>query len=103
MPAKTKYCEWIVLCAFSLAASGAVAQESPLKPETSPGTTAGAAAQSGPGSALSNALAAACSQNQTEFARFLTERNKESFFRMTPVARVSLMKRFVLLDEPGKA
>lgn len=33
----------------------------------------------------------------------LTVRNKESFSRMTPAARVALMKRFVLLDEPGKA
>ena len=60
-------------------------------------------AQNGPGSALGSALAAACSQNQTEFTRFLTVRNKESFTRMTPAARVALMKRFVLLDEPGKA
>ena len=40
---------------------------------------------------------------QTEFARFLTARNKEAFSRMTPAARVALMKRFVLLNEPGKA
>src|SRR6202007_1012748 len=62
-----------------------------------------AGAQGGPGSALSSALAAACSQNQTEFTRFLTVRNRESFSRMTAAARVALMKRFVLLDEPGKA
>jgi hypothetical protein len=56
----------------------------------------------GPSSALSQALAAACSQSQTEFARFLTARNKQSFARMTPAARISLMKRFVLLSQPGK-
>jgi hypothetical protein len=48
-------------------------------------------------------LLAACSQTQTEFARFLTARNKEAFSRMTPAARVALMKRFVLLNELGKA
>jgi hypothetical protein len=48
-------------------------------------------------------LSAACSQNQTEFVRFLTARNREAFSRMTPVARIALMKRFVLLNEPGKA
>ena len=87
---------------FFIAASG-FAQESASKPEASAGASLSGTAQSGPGSALSTALAAACSQNQAEFTRFLTVRNKESFSRMTPAARVALMKRFVLLDEPGKA
>jgi len=103
MPAKIKHWEWIAVCAFLLTAISTVAQESTSKLEASPATSTSAVAQTGPGSALGNALAAACSQNQTEFTRFLTVRNKESFSRMTPVARVALMKRFVLLDEPGKA
>jgi hypothetical protein len=103
MPGKIKYCVGIVLCTFSLTAISTAAQESTSKPETSPGMAASATLQGGPGSALSNALAAACSQNQAEFTRFLTVRNKESFSRITPAARVALMKRFVLLDEPGKA
>jgi len=103
MSVKIKYCKWIVLCAFLLTAISTVAQDSTSKPEASPRASASAPLQSGPGSALSNALAAACSQNQMEFTRFLTIRNKESFSRMTPAARVALMKRFVLLDEPGKA
>lgn len=89
--------------ALLLAATKNVAQETASKPEASSGAAANVATQSGPGSALSSALAAACSQNQLEFLRFLTFRNKESFTRMTPAARVALMKRFVLLDEPGKA
>lgn len=103
MTSKIKYCLCVLLCAFMFAATNGVAQELPPKPVASPETPGGGAAQSAPGSALSNALAAACSQNQVEFARFLTVRNKESFSRMTPAARVALMKRFVLLDEPGKA
>ena len=102
MAGKIKYWGSILLGAFLLIATDSVAQESTSKPETSSGTPA-AAAQSGPGSALSSALAAACSQNQVEFTRFLTVRSKESFSRMTPAARVALMKRLVLLDEPGKA
>jgi hypothetical protein len=58
---------------------------------------------SGPSAALKSVLSAACSQNQIEFLHFLTTRNKEAFSRMTPPARVALMKRFVLLNEPGKA
>ena len=57
----------------------------------------------GPSAALKDVLIAACSENQIEFARFLTARNKDAFSRMTPSARVALMKRFVLLNEPGKA
>ena len=59
--------------------------------------------QSGPTSTLKDVLSAACSQNQVDFARFLTERNKAAFSRMTPAARIALMKRFVLLNQPGKA
>jgi hypothetical protein len=103
MAGKIKYCGCILLSALLFTAINSGAQESTSKPETNSGVSASAAAQSGPGSALSNALAAACSQNQAEFTRFLTVRNKESFTRMTPAARVALMKRFVLLDEPGKA
>ena len=92
-----------VLYGFLLAAANCYSQESTSKAEPSPASSPSASGQSGPGSALSNALAAACSQNQVEFTRFLTVRNKDSFSRLTPAARVALMKRFVLLDEPGKA
>jgi hypothetical protein len=61
------------------------------------------AVASGPAGALSQTLSAACSQSQIEFARFLTARNKQSFARMTPAARIALMKRFVLLSQPGTA
>lgn len=103
MTGKVKHWTCIPLCAFFFTASNSVAQESTTKPEATSVAATSTAAQSGPGSALSNALAAACSQNQVEFTRFLTVRNKESFSRMTPAARVALMRRFVLLDEPGKA
>ena len=77
-------------------ASGASAQESSANPATP------AASPNGPSAALRDVLTAACSQSQNEFARFLTARNKESFSRMAPAARVAFMKRFVLLNEPGK-
>lgn len=104
MSGKLKYPERVVvaLCVLILGGATCLAQESTSKPQPNLATTA-AAAQSGPSGSLSSALAAACSQNQAEFTRFLTARNKESFSRMTPGARVALMKRFVLLDEPGKA
>jgi hypothetical protein len=59
-------------------------------------------ASGGPSAALREALKAACSQSERDFSRFLTARNAETFAGLTPAARVALMKRFVLLDEPGK-
>jgi hypothetical protein len=91
-------------CAFLLVAVNAFAQESTSGASGSPTIAPSEATNSGgPGAALKALLSAACSQNQTEFVRFLTARNKEAFSRMTPSARVALMKRFVLLNEPGKA
>jgi hypothetical protein len=54
------------------------------------------------GIALRDALVAACSQDADRFVPVLTVRNAEAFNRMTPPARATLLKRFVLLDKPGK-
>jgi hypothetical protein len=67
------------------------------------GVTAAPVAAGGPVAALRDVLLAACSQDGSGFSRFLTERSKESFRRLTPAARVALMKRFVLLNVPGKS
>src|ERR1700686_535446 len=67
------------------------------------GTTAPPVAANGPAAALRDVLQTACSQNAGDFSRYLTARSKESFERLTPAARVALMKRFVLLNVPGKA
>ncbi len=90
-------------CAVLLAAANAPAQESSSKPGgSSASTPSEITTTGGPSTALKAVLSAACSQNQTEFVRFLTARNREAFSRMTPPTRVALMKRFVLLNEPGK-
>jgi hypothetical protein len=82
MPRRTVF----LFCAAFLAATLSLAQES-----------------NSPATALRDVLSAACSQSQIDFSHFLTARNKEAFSRMTPAARLALMKRFVLLNEPGKA
>ncbi len=90
-----------LICAVLFAGASIFAQESSSKAD---GAAASApAATSGPSAALRDTLSAACSQSQTDFVRFLTARNKEAFSRLTPAARVAFMKRFVLLNEPGKA
>ena len=87
---------WMALVLLS--ACGTSAQENNAATiGTSTSSTAG------PGVALRGALAAACSQSEQVFAKFLTRRNTETFSSLTPGARIALMKRFVLLDEPGRA
>jgi hypothetical protein len=86
--------------------SAGSAQESSSKPNNvgaPPATvTGGAAVLTGPSLALRQALAAACRQDETEFTKYLTTRNAQTFSTLTAGARVALMKRFVLLNEPGK-
>ena len=93
---------WIIFAVLLFSARG-FSQESSSKPSESGAAAPNSATPGGPSAALKDVLVAACSENQTEFARFLTARNKDAFSRMTPSARVALMKRFVLLNEPGKA
>lgn len=84
----------------------AVAQEATSKPNdigTPPAAAGNAPALTGPSLALRQALAAACQQDETEFTKYLTARNAETYATLTEGARVALMKRFVLLNEPGKS
>jgi hypothetical protein len=93
---------FLLLAALALfAARNGGAQESSSKP-SGDNPSAPASAEGGPSAALRDALRAACSQSQRDFSKFLTARNAETFAGLTPAARVALMKRFVLLDEPGQ-
>ena len=83
----------VVLCLLS-AAFGA-AQESSSRSEAPPPVA-------GPAAALRDALSAACLHDEVAFKKFLTARNTESFSRLTFAARTELMKRFVLLSDPGR-
>src|SRR5882724_5391508 len=94
-----------LFCIAILAAGAGFAQESTSQPNapTVSTPTASPSAAATPATALRDVLSAACSQSQTDFARFLTARNKQAFARMTPSARIALMKRFVLLNESSGA
>jgi hypothetical protein len=81
------------------------AQEQSSKPNnigTPPAAPGGASGLTGPSLALRLALSAACRQDEAEFTKYLTTRNAETFSTLTQGARVALMRRFVLLNEPGK-
>jgi type II secretory pathway pseudopilin PulG len=58
---------------------------------------------SDPAEALGETLTAACRQDQAGFANHLTSDSAEAYRALPEVQRVALLKRFVLLDDPGKA
>ncbi|MGH9730875.1 MAG: hypothetical protein ACRD4A_04190 [Candidatus Acidiferrales bacterium] len=55
-----------------------------------------------PVEALNNALVAACKENETDFANYLTDENAVTFRKLPADERSGVMKRFVLLDTPGR-
>jgi hypothetical protein len=55
-----------------------------------------------PAAALSEALMAACRQNESGFARYLTAENAATFRQLPPAQRVALLQRFTLMDHPGR-
>lgn len=108
----------LFVSAIVASATGAWAQESSSRPDdkssrtdspsvpaakSAGGVTTPPVAADGPAAALRDVLQAACAQNAEDFSRYLTARSKQSFERLAPAARVALMKRFVLLNVPGKA
>ena len=58
-------------------------------------------AKEDPAAVLRAVMMAACTQNSIDFSRTLTTRNADAFMHLTPAARVTLLKRFVLLDKAG--
>ena len=66
-----------------------------------PGKCLGAEPPSEAATTLRDILMAACSHNAKQFREHLTARNAAAFARLTPSAQVTLLKRFVLLDNAG--
>ncbi len=59
-------------------------------------------APASPETALSEALSAACRQDAIAFANFLTLENAAAYQALPGSQRTAFMKRFVLLEEPGR-
>ena len=55
-----------------------------------------------PETALSDALSAACRQDSPAFGNTLTSENAAAFQTLPSPQRTAMMKRFVLLEEPGR-
>jgi hypothetical protein len=92
-----------ILFIGALCAAPAIARaQEPASASNSGHAAPAAVSANSPIAALRDALSAACSQDQNAFTHFLTERNAFAYSHLTPAARVALMKRFVLLGDPGK-
>jgi hypothetical protein len=63
---------------------------------------AAAGTNADPAAALAAALIAACRQDPSEFATHLPAENAAAFRSLPQPQRINLLKRFVLLDDPGK-
>src|SRR5258708_34570734 len=84
---------WLVVLTMAFAAAGLLSttgaqtqQSIPASPETS----------------LSGALSAACREDAAAFANFLTSDNATAYRALPAPQRTALMKRFVLLEDPGR-
>jgi hypothetical protein len=59
-------------------------------------------APASPETTLSGALSAACRQDPAAFANFLTSDNATAYRALPATQRTAFMKRFVLLEDPGR-
>ena len=66
-----------------------------------PNVSVGAEPPSEAAVTLRDILMAACSHNAAQFKGHLTARNAAAFTKLTPAAQMTLLKRFVLLDNAG--
>jgi hypothetical protein len=57
---------------------------------------------SDPAQVLEETVTAACRHDETAFASHLTGANAQAYRALTQEQRVALLRRFVLLDDPGK-
>jgi hypothetical protein len=76
----------VLVLAGVVVAADARAQQSPAKPEA----------------ALSEVLSAACRQDADAFANSLTSDNATAYRALPGQQRTAIMKRFVLLEDPGR-
>jgi len=60
------------------------------------------AAEPDPATALSGALTAACTSDETQFATYLTAANAAAFKALPRKERLAFLKRFSLSDAPGR-
>lgn len=88
-------------CLLAVAAlTGASA--APLLAQQTPAQPGPLGTEANPVAALTSALIAACRQSESVFVNYLTDENQTAFRELPPPQRLNLMRRLVLLEEPGR-
>jgi hypothetical protein len=102
-------CVWFLCLAGLPAAVGPTNAAIVIQQTASPAAKPAAAATQqasttdDPATALSAILAAACRQDTAKFPDYLTSSNATFYRQLTPTQQVAILRRLVLLDEPGRA
>jgi hypothetical protein len=82
----------------------ATARHQAANPATKTAPTAAQfAAPDGPATALAGVLSAACRQDTAKFPEYLTTNNATFYRQLTAPQQVAILRRLVLLDDPGRA
>lgn len=88
--------------ASAIPSATVAAPQATSKPEPPANSIRPLAAPSGPAGVLAEILAAACRQDTGKFPDFLTSANAAYFRRLNPAQQVALLRRLVLLQQPGR-
>lgn len=99
----------LTICMAALLAAATMAEAAPAKQQAASATAKSAPvtmqqpdASDDPVAALSGILAAACRQDIAKFAEYLTTANATFYRQLTPAQQVAILRRLVLLDDPGR-
>jgi hypothetical protein len=95
-------CVGVFLAIILIASTAAPARAQSAAVQSAAAQSTVARSPSDPAAALADALIAACRQDPSEFATHLTVASAAAFRALPQAQRTDLLKRFVLLDDPGK-
>jgi hypothetical protein len=93
----------LVLAAMSPSNSPAKQQVGSTAVKSTPVVMQQSATPDDPTSALTGILAVACRQDTAKFPEYLTANNATFYRQLTPTQQVAILRRLVLLDDPGRA
>jgi hypothetical protein len=97
----------LMIAAMMLKPAVAMPQAASTPPKTPTVTTQAPSQQvanaDDPASALTGILTVACQQDTAKFPDYLTAKNAAFFKQLTTTQQVALLRRLVLLDDPGRA
>lgn len=98
----------LALCVVGMMIAGLIPKSAVAMPQAAKNAPAAAPSQKAPmpedpASTLTGILTTACQQDTTKFPEYLTPKNATFFKQLTAAQQVAILRRLVLLDDPGRA